>query len=118
MVNKKIITLFPILGFSLSCFCGCTVYRYNPLPSEYEAELIIGHTAEEIMERYGTPYFIRYFDEGEGNVEYISAIAYQTGDISEFLDGYVEFLYIQFDEETGLANSMIHPWTDANGFRY
>ena len=98
--------------------CGCTVYKHNPLPSKYDADLIIGHTAEEIIAEYGDPYFTRYFDRQEENVKSISAIAYQTGNIYSGLDDYVEFLYIQFDKETGMANSMIHPWTDTNEFRY
>ena len=115
---RKTITLLLLTVFILSFFCGCTIYKYNPLPSNYSSDLIIGHTAEEIIAEYGDPYFIRYFDGQEENMNCISAIAYKTGDIYSGLDGYVEFLYIQFDKETGTANSMIHPWTDANDYRY
>lgn len=108
---KKFIILLLVLTFLFFGLCGCTVYKHNPLPDKYEAYMIIGHTPEEIIERYGEPYFTTYYDESKSN---ISAIAYKTGDINNALDSYREFLYIQFDKDTGLANSMIHPWTDEN----
>lgn len=108
---KKFIILLLVLTFSLSCLYGCTVYKHNPLPEKYDADMIIGRTPEEIIEQYGEPYFTTYYDESNSN---ISAIAYETGYINEGLDGYSEFLYIQFDKDTGLANSMIHPWADGD----
>ena len=109
---KKVISLCIIIFLILITLCGCTVYKYNPMPSEYEAKYIIGHTPDEIIDRYGEPYFIERFDEVADETGNISAIAYRTGEIDQGFGGYSEYLHIEFDRDTGLANSMIHPWVD------
>lgn len=110
---KKTIVLLLILTFSISCFCSCTVYKYNPMPSEFEASKIIGHTQEEIIALYGEPYIVlertHYVDDVAVDT---TAILYKTGVLSMFLDSYTEYLYIGFNEETGVADTIIHPWTD------
>ena len=108
---KKFISII-ILACLVCCFCGCTVYKYNPMPSDFDAEHIIGRSPEDIIAEYGEPdlterYYVSETEEGE-----IYAILYKTGSCGIFLDSYSEYVYIHFDPNTGLADTVVHPWTD------
>ena len=108
---KKVI-IFLILAVLISCLCSCSVYKYNPMPSDFDAEHILGRNPEEIIAEYGKPditerYYVSETEEGD-----IYAILYRTGYCGIFLDSYSEYVYIHFDPNTRLADTIVHPWTD------
>lgn len=110
---KKAISIYVIIFILTVSLCGCSVYAYNPTPEEFDSQNIIGHTYDEIIETYGEPHLIngigyKYFDFSEP----IRSISYITRDygIDMFgLDYPQEHYYIEFDENTGLANVAFHP---------
>ena len=109
---KKAISLCLIISMLTISLCGCSVYVHDPVPPEYEAKYIIGHTYEEITDRYGQPDIINTPDY-TGGTDNLHCIYYMTSPpqrtiIFGFFE-YSEFLYIGFDKDTGLANVFFHP---------